>query len=539
MRITRAYAVLFLLLTTIITSAHASAPAAGRETGQQPYEPDARKPQEIGVSGAAQTPADPRTTSAHTLFIPLVTRTHYAHPHCSPDSPFSLQIAALHQVEPEQGVSQHARSLAEAEWLARYDEAFPTLVEAMADSGACWARVRINWSWIQPDPPPAGYVWGPYHDEKLGLVAESGVNLIAHVDEVPAWAGDSAFGPIDPEYLDEFAGFLFDLVSRYKDPPYDIHHWELFNEPDRTVPYGGQSGWGNHGDLYAQMLTAAYHAIKTADPGATVLMGGVAYDWFTEYGGPFYRYFPDDVMANQGAQHLDVVNFHYFPDYRLEWERWVPGGNPPTCGEVEDGVGTPYEAWGIDLIAKANHLRNRLRTCFDVDKPIWVTELGEHGRAGDPASLAQQARYVIQGYTRGLAAGVENITWFALVSPPYDPFNQGLLYAEDWSPKPAYYAYQTLSSELASYTYAYTLDAPDMEAYLFRDRFGHEKMVAWWAAEWPSSGSFTFGSTSVLRVVDRAGEVAIVKDGELGDMDGVQNGAVELRMTVDPVFISE
>jgi hypothetical protein len=283
----------------------------------------------------------------------------------------------------------------------------------------------------------------------------------------------------------------------------------------------------------------AYEAIKAADPEATVLMGGVAYDWFLEYGGPFFRYFPDSVMASGGAEYFDALNFHYFPDFYREWERWDPASEDrlngwlpaPTCGDLFDGLGTAYEAGGIDLIAKANHFRNRMDTCFGVDKPIWLTELGEHGRAGDPNSLAQQARYVIQGTTRGLAAGIQNITWFVLVSPPYDAHEQGLLYEDDWSPKPAYYAYQTLTRELAGYTYSHTLDALDVEGYVFRDDRGQEKTVAW------GSGRVTFAPASLLRIVDRGGNVTVVEDGSAGDMDGSQNGEVVLQMVADPVFV--
>jgi hypothetical protein len=179
-----------------------------------------------------------------------------------------------------------------------------------------------------------------------------------------------------------------------------------------------------------------------------------------------------------------------------------------------------------------SHFRNRLRTCFGVDKPVWVTELGEHGRPGDDVSLAQQARYVIQGNARGLAAGVDNITWFVLASPPYDFHDQGLLYTEDWSPKPAFYAYQTLTRELRDHTYAYTLDIPGVEGYVFRDSHGQEKTVAW------GSGQVTFAPAASLRVVDRQGTVVFVDDGSAGDADGTQNGAVELQMSADPVFVS-
>jgi len=37
--------------------------------------------------------------------------------------------------------------------------------------------------------------------------------------------------------------------------------------------------------------------------------------------GPFYRYFLDDVMKAGGADYLDVLNFHYFPDFHAEVNR--------------------------------------------------------------------------------------------------------------------------------------------------------------------------------------------------------------------------
>ncbi len=289
------------------------------------------------------------------------------------DSPFGIQIAALHQVmQSEPGA---AMTQAEAAWLARYDEGFPELTQALKASGACWTRVRVDWALIQPDPPPADYVWGPYHDDKLRQVAEAGVQLIAHVDSVPEWAGDLAYGPIHHDRLDDFAQFLTDLVNRYKRAPYNIHHWELFNEPDRTFLSDYRGGWGLNAERYAEMLAIAYGAIKTADPDATVLMGGVAHDWFLEYGGPFYRYFSDEVIEAAGSGDSvpwDVTNFHYFPDFHKEWERWDPqseeqikGWLPaPTCGDLFDGEGRTYEVGGVDLMAKASHFANRMRACF-------------------------------------------------------------------------------------------------------------------------------------------------------------------------------
>jgi hypothetical protein len=457
-----------------------------------------------------------------------------------------MQIAALHQVVPNARGILEEKALTEEEWLALYEDAFPTLLDALEDSGACWSRVRISWKWIEEEAPVEGmppiYEWGPYHDEKLALVAGTGVQLIGTIDDVPDWAADEPFydtcSPIRADRLDEFARFLTDLVNRYKQPPWNIHVWELRNEPDGTTPDRaavGQGCGGLYGDKYAQMAAVAYPAIKAADPTATVLMGGVAYDNFTEYGGPFNRYFPDNMMASGGAANLDAITLHYFADFAAEWERWVPHGDPPTCGLVEDHDGTPYDAWGIDIIAKANHFRNRLAVCHGVNKPLWITELAEHGYPGLPATLDQQARYVIQGHVRSLAVGAVNITWFALVSPPYDPSEQGLLYQEVYTPKPAYYAYQTLTSELAGYDYVRPQSAQNAEGYVFRNAQGQEKTVAWsWGAA-GTSGMVDFAQTNQLRMVDRSGNVTLIQDGGAGDADGVANGTVVVRLPTVPL----
>ena len=499
-------------------------------------------------------------------FAPLVSRHDVCAVPVSWASPFSIQIAALHEVVERLDGRRVARPMTEAEWLAAYDEAFPTLVAALADSGAAWSRVYVNWSWIQPEAPPADYVWGPYHDEKLRLVAEAGVQLIGTVAEAPAWAADEPCAPIycgpdcgdRVDRLDEFAQFLTDLVNRYKQPPYNIKHWEMFNEPDSTwsgIP--GAGCWADEnthqdGYAYAQMMATAHPAIKAADPEATILMGGVAHDWFTEVERPFDRYFPDDMMTYGTGDHIDALNIHYFPDYHREWVRWDPRSNDqrygwipaPTCGDLFDGQGETYDVSGIDVIAKTSHFRNRMKTCFGVDRPIWMTEMADHGNPSDPNSLAQQARYVVKGYTRGLAAGVENITWFALATN--DGLDQELLY-DDWTPKPSYHAFQALTSELAGYEYshergAWVYDDSEVgftyvrEAYVFENACQWEKTVAW--ASGTVTDTLRFAPARQLSVVDRWGTMTYVEDGGEGDIDCGINGEVELQLSPDPVFVT-
>lgn len=489
---------------------------------------------------SAGVPAGEPLTAASTAWLPIIANNYRPRPACTAESPFGLQIAALHEIVPR-GVSPDGPvPKTEADWWALYGDSFPRLVDALEASGACWARLRVDWSLIQPNPPPAAYVWEPYHDDKLRLIAETGVRILATIDGVPSWAGPVTRGPIYSDRLDEFVQFLTDVVNRYKQPPYNIHDWELFNEPDKVYQQYPDLGWGFKGAEYAQMMALAYGAIKAADPTATVTMGGLAYDGFIEYGEPeleFNRYFADDVMAAGGGAHVDVLNIHYFPAFYLEWERWVPEGNPPTCGIVDDGIGTPYEGWGVDIIAKLRHFENRMSTCFGVNKPLWLTELGQHGWPDDAASLADQSRYVIQGPVRALSAGAGKVIWFALVSPPYDIYEQGLLYQADWSPKPAFDTFYMLSTELDGYRYASGASVPGVEGYLF-NRAGYPDKRVVWSRDPQTSASMTFDAATRLRIVHMDGTVTIVNDGGTGDQDKLPNGSIRILITQDPVLVS-
>jgi len=488
----------------------------------------------LGPVGESKTnaPNEPINT-----YLPLVNNNP-----CVPEtieSPFSLEIAALHQITTTV-TSSGGQGMSEDQFYAWYDQAFPTLLDALKASGAGYTRVFISWADIEPTAPISGTPvydsegW-KWYDDRLLKIAQAGIKMIATIGTVPAWANEGGVvcPPISAGHQREYQRFLIDLVNRYDQPPYNIKHWEIFNEADKTNIGGASSYacWGKFGPNYAQILSAGYSVVKAIDPAATILMSGLAYDWFTP-GGPFNRYFLDDVMAAGGADYFDILNFHYFPVFHDEWERWNPPGYPPTCGIIDDGVGLAYDAHGIDVIAKTKHITNRMSTCFGVNKPIWLTEISTHGFPNYPGSLKSQAHYVIQGYARGFSAGFQNITWYALTTPN-DIYEQSLLYNTDFSPKPAFYAYKTMVSELTNFRYKQTLPMTGGEAYVFQNSCQSEKTVAW-----GNNIPLTFSPATSLSVADYLGNVSIIQDGSAGDGDGTQNGVIQITLTSDPVFIS-
>jgi hypothetical protein len=247
------------------------------------------------------------------------------------------------------------------------------------------------------------------------------------------------------------------------------------------------------------------------------------------------RYFADEVIQHGGATHMDALNIHAFPYFDDEWQRWSPS-NRPTCGVVDDGVGQSYEAWGIDIMAKITHFRNRMSTCHGVNKPLWVTETGLRATETYERSQTEQARYAIQGNVRAVAAGAEGVIWFALSTRYSEWQHEGLLF-DDWTPKPGFYAFQTLTSELDGFTFARNLNmASPNEAYVFRNGAGKEKTVAW-TTDW-GVHTLTFDSATQLRIVDREGQVSFIQDGGAGDLDNTVNGSVRLRLSFDPVFVT-
>jgi hypothetical protein len=505
------------------------------------------------------------------LYLPCVASGHCV---ANQPSPFSIQIAGLSGFEPLPGMTKAQIDQLREQEYAELSAVFPTLVDALRESGAGSARVYIDWSFIQPDNA-ASYNWLMY-DSWISQVAAAGVDLIGTISNPPDWAIDMLAIPctnkILPGNVQDFNNFLTTIVNRYKDGPYGIRTWEILNEPDAIDGYRCSTGVSNYGDYgadYATLLQGAYLTIHAADPTAKVIMGGLAYDWFHlpyddtifydgSIAGQFNRYFIDDVVINGGASFADAVNIHYFHDFAAEWERWTIG-DLPTCGDhtMRDPQQPTYVTYSKDLVAKGSHFLNRLKTCYGVEKPLWVTEVGFHGTA-DPLvlenrpedTLDNQARYVFMIYARGLAVGAENVTWYALkIIPSITPLEyQGLLYdsrdgALENEPKPAFYAYQTLARELDGFQYSSTPLLPDdVEAYKFTSPCQSDKLIAWYNQP-TGSVPLNLGPADQVRLVYRPDEngndqVVSFADGDpTYDLDGAVNGQVTISLDHEPVII--
>ncbi len=427
--------------------------------------------------------------------------------------------------------------------------------ESLRQANAQWTILFLGWGAVEKSP--GQYDWSDW-DAVLGTAAREGYQVVVTISGNPSWAADTTCGPIRQEHLDDYATFIHKAVERYSHPPYNIRYWSFYNEPDNSdsIEFEWLGGcWGDAGNpnaapgaggaAYAQMLKHVYPAVKDANPKAYVVLGGLAYDYFTTDpgGGVFDPVFLDDILAADGADYFDVINFHYYP-----WSgwRWEPEG------------ATRYNR---HIAYKARWLATEVYNASGQRKPIMCTEVGEtsHNKDGVP----DYRRQILAIYQNILGLQMVNAypaIWFTGIdlqfSINYDKRRYGLLNL-DGSPKPSYFAYKTLAAELKEATFIRPRsDLPArFEGYEFNDR-GRTKTVLWMYAGYPD---FPPPQPVVLPVSQPGGSLRVVKvrskphgdndldivsestvtDGGQGDGDGRVNGEIQVQIDEDIRFFED
>jgi hypothetical protein len=175
-------------------------------------------------------------------------------------------------------------------------------LETCRESGA--KVLRIAFSWLDMEPTPGTYDFSFWDDYIRMAVDEYGIRLIPYICYTPEWASSVAgpdFWRAPPKDPQAFARFAAVLVIRYKDR---IHSWELWNEPDNRAYWSGTAG------QFADLVKAGSVAVRNADPGATVVLGGIAGT----------TAFLAELFTQHGiSPSVDVVNIHaYFETWHEE-----------------------------------------------------------------------------------------------------------------------------------------------------------------------------------------------------------------------------
>lgn len=363
--------------------------------------------------------------------------------------------------------------------------------------GVGWVRLngsnRISWRLLQPTQGGA-IRWenlASFENELRALKA-AGIRPIVIVDDYPLWATLGRTGSDgQPSYcdalkndaFDDYAQFLRALVARYKSPEFDVHDWELGNEPDvdpRLVPSTSPFGcWGDiedpyyGGRRYGEMLKVVAPAIRAEDPSARIWIGGLLLNspGINEPGGRgtpglFFK----GILESGAAPYFDIVAYHAYPTYINQYYDY-------------DLNASWWTEWGGNTLGKAAYLRG-IMAQYGVDKPLVLNETGlmcpeyyKYCTPPDEQFFQIQASHVVRSFVRGIGGGIRGFFWYTINGPGWR--YTGLLNG-DYSPKPVYIAYRVMTEQLQHTRYlgktAYTAGT---EGYTFRR--GAEVVDVVWA----------------------------------------------------------
>lgn len=363
-------------------------------------------------------------------------------------------------------------------------------------AGAHWLRRNaLIWHDIEPEEGVRNWDVVERLEGELKTASENGQEVILIVRGTPIWAQmvpGYYCGPILPQKLHSFASFMRDAVARYSAPPYNVKYWELGNEPDvapELVDPANQFGcWGDTqdeyygGKYYAEMLKAVSPIIKSADPSAQVLIGGLLLDCdpqnppeTTPGSGNFRDCAPsrflEGILLNEGGDHFDGISFHAYDHYLgLIGQYFNPGWH------------SSWDTNGPVSAKKIRYLRGLLDQFGHADKYLLNTETalicGSTGRE-EPCISEEfeitKAQYLVQSYADALANNLKANIWYSVRGW------RGSGLVRDDQIKPAFNAYQFAAEKLDDVAFVRNIwEFPDIIGY----EFLHEDELIWvlWAS---------------------------------------------------------
>ncbi len=431
---------------------------------------------------------------------------------------------------------------------------------AMLGTGIDWVRIPVKWSVVETEEyDPSVYDWSVADRAvQVALEGQGCKRIILTHQSAPTWAAKFfAESAIATDKLDAFADYMTALAERYDGDGVDdadgspvVNYFEMYNEPDASVANYGHSGWGeavgvdlDHQD-YVDMLNIAHGAIKSANPKAKILLGGIAHDWFApddehpDREGYFVEGFLYDVLELGGGKYFDIFNVHVYPSFA---DTWIP--------QVDPGCTVTGSCVGPGLLEKIAVMRKVLVDYGLSDKPIFITESGWYSEAAIdiPSNETVHARYVVELSVQAKASDVEVMILFSLVDPDLTLHKYGLV-TSTGRQKLAYDAYVEIIQRLGYATYSRKLDDSEtsdefMEAYEFVDEdIGSTFVVAWrnpaeMGEDLDSDGEpdTKYIATTLALTANRA-EVYDMYGSLIETVEGTQ-GTVSIDIGADPQYI--
>ena len=387
--------------------------------------------------------------------------------------------------------------------LHRYKGAdYDKLVDAIDRLGVDIVRDGMDWNSLQP--AEGTWAFAPM-DKIVNDLTQRGVEVQPLLGFSAKWASTGRTDTKDwhdwnnrAPRLEPFNAYTTAMVNRYKDR---IHLWEIWNEPEIGF-------WLSSPAEYIDLFNSASATVMQADPNAKVLNGGFA----MEHRPPNMNFLPEFL---QGADptHWGIWAYHDYNTF-------------------------------AQMLARAKENRQYYGS-KKLNIPIWINEGGFNTltRGGE----AEQAVSLAKKIAAAPSMGIEAYIWYDLIDDgdkPLDPEDHfGLLY-RDFTPKPAFIAYQQLIHELAPRKFAKRLaddEVPGLWGLLYQASNNQDDhvLVLWREGEGRQTplwvGSKDGGAVTAVFAMDGAAVPAPQLDGGMLVTVSDRPIYVHLHGTLDPV----
>jgi hypothetical protein len=298
----------------------------------------------------------------------------------------------------------------------------PTSISQASTLGAHWVRVFAVWNDLEAAPGAHASNWFAEYDHLLAALPK-GTKVIIDLVGTPPWESGSSASNAPPRDPADYGNILHYMAQRWAGK---VAAYEIWNEEDTSLWWAGAPDPA----AYTRLLQTAYTAVKSADPNAAVVLGGLT--------GNDYNFLQGVYQAG-GKGYFDAVGVHT--------DTACNTSSPELVLRDANGRLDPDSFLGYREV-HATELAN------GDDKPIWMTETSWRtttatcsegmfaGQTAGGVSDAQQASYLSQAYhCLSEDPYVQVALWFPIADEGV--VTSGLL-RSDLSPKPAYAAMRSI-----------------------------------------------------------------------------------------------
>ena len=254
--------------------------------------------------------------------------------------------------------------------------------DLMADMNVAWVRFDLDWSAVETER--GRFDWA-FPDIVVDEAQSHGMKVLGVLAYTPAWARSSTIGDPTtasrsrPDRWSDYASFARVAAERYA--PRGVGTWEIWNEPNSSKFWPPRPDANEYGGLFR----VAAAAIRSADPDATLLIGGLAPKYDEPDGGISPTEYLEQLYGNGTAQLADGIAAHPYSFPAL-----------PTDTSPQTIIGGFKDLPALHTVTDEQG---------DGRKRIWITEFGAPTGTGpnavseeDQSKALLQARQQVQDW---------------------------------------------------------------------------------------------------------------------------------------------